>query len=75
MNRARLIHDANEIAKYFSAYPREEAIAGIADHIRKFWDPRLRQDLQAVLSGAPTLLHALVREAGGRLRQQPPGSA
>ena len=67
MNRARLIHDANEIARYFAAYPREEAIDGIADHIRKFWDPRMRRELLAILGAGEEALHALVREAAARL--------
>lgn len=67
MNRPRLIHDANEIAKYFAAYPREEAIAGIADHIKKFWDPRMRAELQSMLTQNEGALHDLVREAGDRL--------
>ena len=68
MNRPRLIHDANEIAKYFAAYPREEAIAGIADHIKKFWDPRMRAELQSALASGEISLHPLVREAGNRLK-------
>jgi formate dehydrogenase subunit delta len=63
MNRARLIHDANEIAKYFAAYPREEAIVGIADHIKKFWDPRMRAELKAMLTANEPALHALVKDA------------
>jgi len=68
MNRARLIHDANEIAKYFAAYPREEAITGIADHIGKFWDPRMRAELQSMLAQSETSLNELVKEAGARLK-------
>lgn len=68
MNRARLIHDANEIAKYFAAYPREEALAGIADHIGKFWDPRMRKELKTMLASGEPALHALVREAGSLLK-------
>jgi formate dehydrogenase subunit delta len=68
MNRPRLIHDANEIAKYFAAYPRDEAIAGIADHIRKFWDPRMRAELQSMLAQNEAPLHELVKEAGARLK-------
>ncbi|MGE0658839.1 MAG: formate dehydrogenase subunit delta [Reyranellaceae bacterium] len=74
MNRARLIHDANEIAKYFAAYPREEAIAGIADHIRKFWDRRMRMELQALLSDDSALLHPLVKAAAVQLHEPPPVS-
>ena len=68
MNKARLIHDANEIAKYFAAYPREEAVAGIADHIKKFWDPRMRAELKTMLAANEAALHALVKEAAARLK-------
>lgn len=67
MNRTHLIHDANEIAKYFAAYPREEAVAGIADHIKKFWDPRMRKQLKTMLAADEPALHALVKEAGRQL--------
>ena len=33
---------ANEIAAFFRAYPREEACAGIRDHITAFWTPGMR---------------------------------
>ena len=47
---------ANEIARYFSAYPPEEAAAGIAEHLQKFWDPSMRRDLvDAVRSGRITV--------------------
>jgi formate dehydrogenase subunit delta len=41
----RLVHDANQIARYFAAYPREEAVAGVADHIAKFWERRMREKI------------------------------
>ncbi len=68
MIAARLIHDANQIALYFAAYPHDEAVAGIADHIRKFWDPRMRADLRAMLDKDEAGLHVLVRQAGEKLR-------
>lgn len=68
MNGAHLIHDANQIALYFAAYPNDEAVAGIADHIRKFWDPRMRADLRAMLDKDEAGLHVLVRQAGEKLR-------
>ncbi len=37
-----LVRMANQIAGFFDSYPREKAVAGIADHIRSFWDPRMR---------------------------------
>ncbi|MFK3980072.1 formate dehydrogenase subunit delta [Micromonospora sp. NPDC050397] len=36
---------ANEIAVHFHHVPAERAATEIAEHIRLFWDPRMRADL------------------------------
>jgi formate dehydrogenase subunit delta len=36
---------ANEIAVHFHHVPPAKAAAQIADHIRTFWDPRMRAEL------------------------------
>ncbi|RZS58164.1 formate dehydrogenase subunit delta [Sphaerotilus mobilis] len=47
-----LIRMANRIGQFFEIYPdREEAIDGVALHIRKFWEPRMRRQLYAHLDG------------------------
>jgi len=38
----RLVSMSNQIAGFFRAYPEEEAVSGIADHIAKFWDRKMR---------------------------------
>lgn len=39
---------ANEIADYFAAYPdREQAARDVANHLIKFWDPRMRAQIIA----------------------------
>ena len=68
MNQDRLIHDANQIALYFAAYPHDEAVEGVADHIHKFWDPRMRANLRTMLESREQRLHALVLEAGVKLK-------
>jgi formate dehydrogenase subunit delta len=41
---------ANRIGEFFQAMPdRNEASQGVATHIRKFWDPRMRRELLAYL--------------------------
>lgn len=64
MDADNLVRMANRIGDFFAAQPdREEALAGIAEHLKKFWAPRMRADfLSAVDAGAPAL-HPLVREA------------
>ena len=63
---ATLVRLANRIGDFFAAFPdRDEAIDGVAQHIRKFWEPRMRRRLYAYLDG-PTggaELDGLVREA------------
>jgi formate dehydrogenase subunit delta len=42
----RLITMANDIANFFASEPDHQlAIDGIAGHIRRFWDPRMRREL------------------------------
>jgi formate dehydrogenase subunit delta len=40
-----MVHRVNEIARFWEAYPHEEGLAGTAEHIRKFWEPRFRRQL------------------------------
>ena len=39
MQENELTRMANQIAAFFEAYPRAEALEGIAKHIKSFWDP------------------------------------
>jgi len=43
----KLIYMANQIAKFFESQGREKAVAGTADHLKKFWDPRMRSQIVA----------------------------
>jgi formate dehydrogenase subunit delta len=48
VNPTQLIKMANQIGAFFEAMPdAEQATAGVADHIRKFWEPRMREALKA----------------------------
>lgn len=65
MDIANLVHMANRIGEFFQALPdRQEARDGVVQHIRKFWDPRMRRELlaHADRQGHPAL-SALVLEA------------
>jgi len=47
----QLIQMANDIGNFFRAQPnREDAIAGIANHIKSFWTRRMRDKLTAKLA-------------------------
>jgi formate dehydrogenase subunit delta len=47
MSPDRLITMANQIGKYFASQPRLDPVAGIANHLRKFWDPSMRKAIVA----------------------------
>jgi formate dehydrogenase subunit delta len=45
-----LVQMANDIGNFFRSEPeRKDAVAGIANHIAKFWTPRMREKLNAHL--------------------------
>jgi len=47
MQPDKLVLMANQIAAFFAAQGEARALPQIADHIAKFWDPRMRRDIQA----------------------------
>lgn len=68
MQDADLIRMANQIADFFQPYEREEAVEGIATHLRNFWDPRMRVQIIDIAAARPDVLAEPVREAVARLR-------
>jgi len=48
MDPHSLVHMANRIGEFFQTLPdRQEALQGVATHLRRFWDPRMRRQLLA----------------------------
>jgi len=46
MNLERLVQMVNDIANYFVVEPEhKEAVAGVAGHLKRFWDPTMRQQI------------------------------
>lgn len=60
-----LIDMVNRIALFFEAFPdHAEALQGVANHVQKFWEPRMRRQLAEIAKGAEARdLHPLVAEA------------
>ncbi len=64
MDKNNLVHQVNRIAEFFAAMPDHlEAVDGVADHVRKFWEPRMRIALYAYLNEGGAGLHDMAREA------------
>lgn len=68
MSPDKLIYMANQIAAALRMRPHAEAVAGVADHISSFWEPRMRTQLFALLDEQPSKFDGLVREARDRIR-------
>lgn len=69
MNEQTLIRMANQIADFFQPYSEDEAIEGIAGHIRSFWEPRMREGILAVLEARPDALKPVVAAALRKLSE------
>lgn len=68
----KLVMMANQIAQFFGSYPEAEGIDGVANHIGKFWDPRMRRGIYAHLdTGGAGLLPLAVKALQKLADQQP----
>ena len=63
----KLVYMANQIGKFFQSQGSEKAVAGTAEHIKKFWDPRMRAAILTHLGNGGAGLDAPVRAAIERL--------
>ena len=63
MQPDRLVHMANQIGKFFQYQREDEIVPGIANHIKKFWDPRMRAAIFAYLDQGGEGLDPKVKEA------------
>jgi len=69
MSADRLIYMANQIGRFFQSQGHDKAVSGTAEHIKKFWDPRMRRAIFAHLDAGGAGLDPNVREAIASLQQ------
>ncbi|MDX8528802.1 formate dehydrogenase subunit delta [Mesorhizobium sp. MSK_1335] len=67
--REKLVRMANQIATFFHSKPREEGIAGVAEHINKFWEPRMRRQFFEMLDAGTENFDELVIAASARIKR------
>ena len=63
----KLVYMANQIGKFFASQGDAAAVKGTAEHLRKFWDPRMRAAILEHLKSGGAGLDPLVRQAVERL--------
>jgi hypothetical protein len=72
-SHAKLIRMANQIGTFFeSKTNRAEGVAGVAEHINKFWEPRMRRHLFEVLDAGGEGLKPIVLEAAPSIKRPAP---
>lgn len=77
-NSEKIVRMANQIGQFFVSQSQDGAASAIADHMRKFWDPRMRSQIiahwqaggEGLLPQAHLAVGLLARET-----QTPPRSA
>ncbi len=68
----QLVKMANDIGTFFSGEPDHDvAVAGVVNHIQKFWDPRMRRKLVAHLQAGGHGMLPLVKVAAAQIAQTP----
>ena len=72
MSPDKMLHMANQIAVFFETKPHAEGLEGYADHINRFWEPRMRRQLLDHIAAGGTGLRPLALEATDMIRKPRP---
>ena len=73
MSPDKLVYMANQIGRFFAHEAEEKAVADTADHLKKFWEPRMRIAIVAYVDACGKGLDGPVREAVLTLRNPAQG--
>ena len=63
MSPDKLVYMANQIGKFFASQGEDQAVAAIADHLAKFWDPRMRTAILDYVAAGGSGLQPIVLNA------------
>jgi formate dehydrogenase subunit delta len=69
MKTQDMVRMANQISDFFKSYSDAEALEGIAEHINKFWEPRMRTMFFAHLDAGGAGVHDLVKRAAANIKR------
>lgn len=71
MHPEYLVRMANDIGRFFAGEPdRNEAARGVAAHLKRFWDPRMRAQIVAHYRAGGEGLEDIVRSAVALLAEE-----
>ena len=66
----KLVYMANQIGKFFRSQGEEKAVQGTVEHLKKFWDPRMRAAILRHLADGGSGLEPVARDAVAKLQTQ-----
>jgi formate dehydrogenase subunit delta len=70
MNVEHLVTMANQIGAFFTSQgTHQQAVSGIADHLKRFWEPRMLRAIEAHVDAGAEGLEDTVAQAVQALRQ------
>jgi len=69
MSPEKLVYMANQIGKFFANQGEEKAVAAVADHLRRFWEPRMRAAIIEHLAAGGAGLDPFVAKAVASLAE------
>ncbi len=64
-----MVRMANQIAGFYHGYAEDEARAEIADHINRFWEPRMRDEFLGYVAKGGEGLAPVVMAAAAMIRK------
>lgn len=67
MSPDKLLYMAKQIATFFGSQPGEDKAEKVAQHMRDFWEPRMRAEFLALAADPTREMPDLVRAAAERL--------
>ena len=69
MAAERIISMAKQIGDFFAPYPPDRRTEGVRNHLRTYWDPRMREELFALIDSGYQDLPRHVIDAAALLRE------
>ena len=66
---AKIVRMANQIGTFFQSKQHDLGVAGTAEHINKFWEPRMRRHFFEIFDAGGEGLKPIVIEAAPQIRR------
>ena len=66
---AKIVRMANQIGTFFHSKPHAEGVDGVAEHINKFWEPRMRGHFFELMDAGGEGFLPIVIEAAAQVRR------